>query len=103
MGDGQVNEMLKNYFFSELQPMEVARDRENEVALGIYYNELRFGLYWANYEENYVVTEQGATYRISEEFSKMAWEYAENKVMPTIPGAENDMEMITTTETEKGE
>lgn len=87
-GRGELNEMLQAQFFSELVPMELVRDRDGEVPLGIYYDEnMRFGLYRVNYEKQYLVTEEGRTYHISQGFAKVIEDFAEEKILPEVSGS----------------
>lgn len=86
--DGEAGKILQQYFFSELEPAEVIRDRDGEVPLGIYFNEVRYGVYQVNWEAQYIVTEQGKIYHISEEFAQIVSDYIEGKVIPRLIGAE---------------
>lgn len=85
--DGEVGEMLQQYFFSELAPVDIVRDRDGEVPLGIIFNGVRYGLYQINPEAQYVVTEQGKIYHISEDFARVVSDYIDGNVRPGIPGA----------------
>lgn len=85
-GDSENARMLREHFFSELAPANVARDFKGELPLGIYYDDgMRYGFYMVNYEMRYVVTEKGRVYHISEEFAQMVADFVERG---TLPGAE---------------
>lgn len=86
--DEVAGKILQQYFFSELEPVEIIRDRDSEVPLGIYFDEVRFGLYQINHEEQYVVTEQGRTYHVSEEFAQVVSDFIDGKVVPRLIGVE---------------
>lgn len=87
-GRGETQEMLQKYFYSDLNPIEVTRNREKEVPLGICYGMTRYGLYQINYEERYIVTEAGQTYSVSPEFAQVVEDYVVDKV---IPNGDNEM------------
>lgn len=77
-------EVLRDYFYKELEPIEAVRDKANEVMLEICFDDIRYGIYQANYVERYVVTEQGRMYRISEEFAQIGLHFVNNRTLPEI-------------------
>lgn len=88
-GDEETVEMLKASFYSELALADVARDRDGELPLGIYYDDgIRYGYYFVNYEMQYVVTEQGKIYHISKEFAEAATEYIRRRMLPDTESRE---------------
>lgn len=92
--DTERGELLREYFYSELEPVDVERDRAKEVSLSIYYGKgARYGWYLVNYERQYVVTEQGRTYHISREFAQVVEDYAVSSKLPEVPGAEEGEEI----------
>lgn len=78
--DGNVVKQFSDALRSGLVPAAVERE-EGELPLGIYFdNDLRYGLYWVNYDMGYLATEEGRTYRISEEFVQLAKDYLDRKL-----------------------
>lgn len=64
-----IPELTEEDFYQGFAPGDVVRDRNGELPLGIYFDGgMRYGLYRIHYEKQYVVTEQGKVYHISEEF-----------------------------------
>lgn len=84
----QYGQALRSLLYSELEPLQVKRNVENEVFMVLNYNSGRTGLfgragvYWVNYQDRYLVTEQGRTYRISEEFAEVVGIYYETGELP---------------------
>lgn len=90
-GSGENARRLRECFYSELAPAEVDRDYKTELPLGIYYDDgMRYGLYMVNYERQYVVTEKGRVYHISQAFAQLVEDFAQRGV---LPGAEAQEEV----------
>lgn len=68
---------IKEYFYSELEAAEIERDQEKELVLGVIFDHVRYCSCLVNYERQYLVTEQGKTYHISEEFAQIIRGYEE--------------------------
>lgn len=68
---------IKEYFYSELEVTEIERDQEKELVLGVIFDHVRYCSCLVNYERQYLVTEQGKIYHISEEFAQVIREYEE--------------------------
>lgn len=86
--DDESVRVLREQLYSGLGPVQVRRDFENEVMMGLDYNyEItglfsRLGWYFVNYNDCYLATEQGKTYRISQEFAEVIRIYYETGELP---------------------
>ena len=86
--DDESVRILREQLYSELEPMRVSRDFENEVMMSLDYNYEKTGLfsrlgwYFVNYNDRYLATEQGKTYRISQEFAEVIRIYYETGELP---------------------
>lgn len=92
----QYGSALRDLLYSELEPLQVKRNVENEVFMVLDYSFGRAGVYRVNYQDYYLVTEQERTYHISEEFAEMVGTYYETGQFP------EDMEKIYSTGTGEG-
>ena len=68
---------IKEYFYNELEVIEIERDWDEELDLEITFNSVRNCGCRVNYEKQYLVTEQGKTYYISKEFAQIIREFEE--------------------------
>ena len=60
-----------------------------ELPLEIDFNYVRYCVCRVNYEKQYLVTEQGRTYHISEEFAQIIRQYEEEGIiMPELNSSE---------------
>ena len=80
---------LRELLYEELEPMQVVRNTEKEVEMQLEYGFenmgglfARVGYYRVNYEDCYLVTERGKTYRVSEEFARVIGVYYETGKLP---------------------
>lgn len=80
-GRGIEGQLAAEYFFSGLEERKIVRDYEEELPLEILFNNTRICACRVNYEEQYVATEQGRTYRISAEFAQIIRQYEEEGVV----------------------
>ena len=100
-GDG----LLTEYLYSELEPREVVRDRDREtVVLTIEFNGLRVHNYRVNHEAQYLVTEQGRVYYISEDFAQVIRRIDEGESVQGVIESENaeSMEILSPEKEESG-
>lgn len=74
-------EQIKEYFYSELECIEIERDWDEELELEIAFNSVRYCACRINYDKQYLVTEQGKIYHISEEFAQVIREFEEKGVI----------------------
>ncbi len=81
-GNSDLSQTLAASFFDDTKPVEVTRDFEKEANVGVYYGNLRYGLYYVNYEKQYLATEQGKTWSLSPEFAQVIKEFIEENKFP---------------------
>ena len=86
--DDESVRILREQLYNGLEPAQVRRDFENEVMMSLDYNYEKTGLfsrvgwYFVNYNDCYLATEQGKTYRISQEFAEVIRIYYETGELP---------------------
>lgn len=78
----ETESLMQEAFYSELREESIARSYEQELDLGICFSDFRVCTCRVNYEQQYVVTEQGKTYHISAEFAQMIREFEEQGILP---------------------
>lgn len=94
---------IKEFFYSELEVIEIERDWDEELELEITFNSVRYCACRVNYDKQYLVTEQGKTYHISEEFAQVIREFEEKGVIgPEYIGGES-IEVIGGNTSDEGE
>ena len=79
---GEDGQLIREYFYSELKEMDIVRDYEEELSLGIIFDSVRYSGCSVNYKEQYLVTEQGRTYHISGEFAQIIRQFEEEGMLP---------------------
>jgi len=84
---GDAGQFMKEYFYSELEETDIARDYVKELPLEISFNSIRYCMCRVNYEKQYLATEQGRTYHISGEFAQIIRQYEEEGVI--MPGPDS--------------
>lgn len=92
--EGEAEQLAREYFYSELEKTEVVRDYEKELPLEIYFGYMRVCVCRVNYEKQYLATERGRTYHISEEFAQIIRQYEEADVIMTEPDSGERAEEI---------
>ena len=80
---GNAGQLAAEYFYSELEERYIVREYEEELPLEIVFNNARFCACRVNYEDQYVVTEQGRIYHISAEFAQIVRQYEEDGIKMT--------------------
>lgn len=91
IGERAAEQTVKELFYSELEEMYVVRDYEKELPLEINFGYYRCCCCRVNYEKQYLATEGGRTYHISEEFAQIIRRYEEEGVvLPEHAGGESE-------------
>ncbi len=78
---GSAEQSAKEYFYSELEQIDIVRDYEEELPLEIVFNYMRYCTCRVNYKKQYLVTEQGRTYHISSKFAQIIQQYEEEGII----------------------
>lgn len=86
LGGGRIigskrSQVLRELLYDGLEPAQVQRDGINEVWMELQWP-FRVGYYRVNCKECYLATEQGTTYRISEEFAEVIRIYYDTGELP---------------------
>lgn len=87
-------QLAKEYFYSELEEADIVRDYERELPLEIYFGYMRMCVCRVNYERQYLATEQGRTYHISEEFAQIIRQYEEEDMILSDPRSGEKAETV---------
>lgn len=90
----ETERLMREYFYSELEPVELERNYDGELDLEISFGYTRLSMCRVNYEDQYVVTEQGKIYHISKEFADVIRGYDEGQLLPGMVGATEASEEI---------
>lgn len=89
IGAGAAEQTVRELFYSELEERYTVRDYGKELTLEISFGSFRRCCCRVNYERQYLVTEGGRTYHISEEFAQIIRRYEEEGlVLPEHEGGE---------------
>lgn len=91
---GDAGQLAKEYFYSELEEADIVRDREKELPLEIHFGYMRVCVCRVNYEDQYLATERGKTYHISEEFAQIIRQYEEEDVIMPELGSDVKAETV---------